>query len=598
MGERQFRELSKTFIIPGIICIGLLLAVVFVFLRLSFYAHTVLIGITILGSYSLFFESAVEFLKRKFALDYIAMVAIVVALLTQEYFVAAIIALMISSGRTLEDYGVMQAKNNLTKLSERIPNETTLYEKDKELTKVKIEKVAVGDKILVKKGEVIPLDGTLVSSLCSVDESSLTGEPYPVEKVNGDMIRSGTVNTGDVIIIVVTRPQKESSYNKIIELVKSAQQEKAPLVRLADKYSTIFTLITAAFCILAFLYSNSLVGVLAVLVVATPCPLILATPIALLGGVNAASKKRIIVKKLAGLESLSRASAFVFDKTGTITIGTPILTEISASSKSLEEKALSVAVALERNSLHPLAKAIVFYGKKRDVSMVSAEHVTETLGQGIQGTVNAKRYTLKREKELGGLVIDLYEEKKIIAKFHFEEEIKEDSVQVVGKLQKMGLILEVFTGDKLSSAQKTLSKLGENIRLTAECTPEDKLKGVVELKKEGRVVAMVGDGINDAPALAMADVGIVFSNEEQTAASEAADIVFLGSDLNLVYDSLKISRSTVRIAMQSILAGIGASVICMVLASVGLIPPIMGAFLQEAIDVVVIINALRASTIS
>ncbi|MFI5265124.1 MAG: heavy metal translocating P-type ATPase [Candidatus Levyibacteriota bacterium] len=597
MDTKQLRILSQTFIVPGIIFSSILVALVLVLFHSYVIANILLISASLLGSYGLFLESTRSLFKKQFALDYIAMVAIIVSILTGEYFVASIISLMIASGRTLEAYGVMQAKNNLTRLSERIPHETTLYERNGPGKKIKIEEVVVGQEILVKKGEVIPLDGILISEVAQADESSLTGEPYPQDKEKGDIMRSGTVNVGNVAILKVTKTQQESSYSKILNLVKSAQQEKAPLVRLADKYSTVFTVITAVLCLFAYFYSHSLTGVLAVLVVATPCPLILATPIALLGGVNASSKKRIIIKKLASLESLARASVFVFDKTGTITIGTPILSKIESSRVS-EKNILSIAAAIERNSLHPLAKAIVEQAKKEKAPHVTAIEVTEVIGNGISGKVDEKTYTLQREKESEGLVIDVITAGKTIAKLYFEEEIRGDSRSIVEKLQQMGVLVQVFTGDKLSSAQKVLSKLGENIGLKAECSPEGKLQGVDEFKKQGKVVAMVGDGINDAPALALADIGIVFSNEEQTAASEAADIVFLGSDFSLVYESFKISKATIHIAMQSIIFGIGASIICMVFAALGFIPPIIGAFLQEAIDVVVILNALRASRIS
>ena len=589
--------LINTFKIPAIILFGIILYVILELLKLSAPAVIIAFLITILGRYRLFKETFLNLLKRRFALDYIAILAIVVSLITKEYIVAAILALMIESGRTLEDYGVAQAKKSLTKLAERIPNEVILWENKRAGAKITIGKVKIGDLILIRKGEVIGLDGILDSEAGLTDESSLTGEPYTIEKIKGDNIRSGTINIGDPIIIKVTKIQADSTYNKIIDMVKKAQDEKSPLVRMADKYSGIFTLITLVITGFSYIYSGfDLTRALAVLVIATPCPLIIATPIALLGGVNSASKKHIIVKKLASIEILSRAQALIFDKTGTITLGKPRVVEFLNSAKNYTDKELlAIAESIERNSLHPLAKAIVNFAKEKNASIVHAEKIEEKVGVGISGTVNGKKYTLSKLKSADGMAIEILENNKSIGIFRFEDEIKQDSKNIITNLKKAGFQIFIFTGDKKEAADKVAAQLGGDVIVKAECAPEDKQKGIHELKKQGKITAMVGDGINDAPALALADVGMVFSNEEQTAASEAADIVFLGGNFSLVVDSLNIAKKTIYIAKQSIFWGIGISVLGMVFASFGLIPPIGGAFIQEAIDVAVIINALRAS---
>ena len=588
-------RLAKTFINPLIILVGILIYLVLAFFHISIPAILIIFSVTVLGSFDLFKDSFENLLKKHFALDYIAMLAIIVALATNEYLVAALIALMISSGRTLEEYGVSQAKKNLTKLADRIPNEITLWENDKISKKISINKAEIGQQILVRKGEVIGLDGILISQAGLTDESSLTGEPYLIDKIKGDQIRSGTINIGDPIVIEILKTQEGSTYNKIIEMVKRAQDEKAPLVRLADKYSTVFTIITIIIASFAYLHSHSLIGILAVLVIATPCPLILATPIALLGGVNASAKKRIIVKKLASIETLSKTTVFIFDKTGTITLGKPKIALFQNFSKKQDEEILSIAQSIERNSLHPVAKAIVEFSKQHNSKHIIATGITERVGSGISAVVNGKTYSMEKAKEIDGMKVQLLENGKRIAAFEFEDEIKEDSKNIIKKIRHLGISMFIYTGDKKAAAEKVVEKLGEEISIQAECTPEDKQKGIELLKKQGKITAMVGDGINDAPALALADVGIVFSNEEQTAASEAADIVLLGNDFSLILDSFSIARKTISIAMQSILFGIGASVIGMVFASFGLIPPVAGAFLQEAIDVAVILNALRAA---
>jgi heavy metal translocating P-type ATPase len=594
---KQKVSLLNTFRIPAVVIFAIIVYVILLVLKLNLAAAVVAIFATLLGSYRLFYETASSILKKNFALDYIAILAILVSLATQEYLVAAILALMISSGRTLEDYGVSQAKRSLTKLAERIPNEVFLWANGKIGEKIKIESVKKNQQIFVRKGEVIGLDGVLVSEDGLTDESSLTGEPYAIEKIAGDPIRSGTINIGQPIVIKVTKESGDSTYNKIVAMVKNAQDEKSPFVRLADSYSGIFTIVTLLITGFAYVYSGfDLIRALAVLAIATPCPLIIATPIALLGGVNASSKKHIIVKKLAALEVLARAQAIIFDKTGTITLGKPRVSQFKNLTKNYSDKEiLAISESIERNSLHPLAKAVVTFAKENKAPVLHAEKIEEKVGSGISGTLKNKTYTLSKVASSEGMMIGIFEDKTHLATFVFEDEIKQESKDIIKHLKARGFQLFIFTGDKKEAAEKVVVSLGGNIIIQAEAKPEDKQAGIADLKKKGIVTAMVGDGINDAPALALADVGMVFSNEEQTAASEAADMVFLGGNFSLVIDSLNIAKRTIKIAKQSIFVGIGISILGMVFASMGFISPLGGAFLQEAIDVAVIINALRAS---
>ncbi|HUD44326.1 MAG TPA: heavy metal translocating P-type ATPase [Patescibacteria group bacterium] len=551
----------------------------------------------VIGSYQLFIEMAQGLLHRQYALDYIAALAILVSFFTGEYLVCAIIALMISSGRNLESYGVSQAKKSLTLLASRIPQDVVLYKNNQPGEKVNLSKVTIGQEILVRKGEVIPLDGILLSENGQTDESSLTGEPYTIDKFSGDIIRSGTVNVGEPILIQVTKVEKDSTYRKIIEMVKQAQNEKAPLVRLADQYSTYFTFITLILAVVGFFFAGGMRGVLAVLVVATPCPLILATPIALLGGVNAAAKKRIIVKKLSSLESLAHVKSVVFDKTGTLTIGKPQVTEITIHDKNYTEKQiLAIASAIERNSLHPLAKAIVNYAKEKGIKPAQVTNVREIIGDGIQANIAKDNFNITKSSHAqDGIHLSVMKNGKAAATIHLADEIKESSYAIMEKLRQQSIDLHIFTGDRQSEADRIAKLLNSQVEVRAEMTPEAKKIGIEQLQKQGKTVAMLGDGINDAPALALADVGLVFSNEEQTAASEAADIVLLGGNFDLVFSTFSIARNTITIALQSIRWGIGLSILCMIIAAFGYIPPIVGAGIQEAIDVVVILNALRAS---
>lgn len=588
-------KLSESFRIPLFVFLGIIAYLVLSFLKLTSISNIVVFITIIVGSYKLFRDTINSMLKKQLALDYVAILAIIVSLITEEYLVAAIIALMISSGRTLEEYGVARAKNSLTKLIDRIPNSVSVWKNGEVIRKELISKVKIGEEILIRRGEVIGLDGILVSQAGLTDESSLTGEPYAIDKIQGDQIRSGTINVGNPIVLKVTKEAADSTYRKIIDMVKRAQGEKAPLVRLADRYSIIFTFLTLVIAGFAYLLDRNMNSVLAVLVIATPCPLILATPIALMGGISAAAGKKIIIKKLSNIEVLSRIKAVIFDKTGTITLGRPTVVSFEKFTKNYEEKnLLAISEALERNSLHPLAKTIVGYARDKKSPVFHAEKVKEIIGSGIEGLVNNKKYSLTKLKE-EGMTIGIYEGSTLLAIFRFEDEIKKESKTILSYLKNLGLELFIFTGDKKANAEKVAKEIGGNITVRAECSPEDKKEGIEELKKAGKLTAMIGDGINDAPALAFADVGMVFANDEQTAASEAADIVFLGGDFSLVLESFKIAKRTIGIALGSIKWGIGLSVVGMIFASFGLIPPIVGAFLQEAIDVAVILNALRAS---
>lgn len=585
----------EEFRIPLLILLGIIVAL---FLQLvnNSLVPFLLILITLIGSFDLIRDSVVSLLHRKYVLDYIAIIAIVVALITGEYLVAAVIALMISSGRTLEHYGISKAKRALTLLVDRIPDTVTLWQEGGAGEKIKINKAVVGQEILVKKGEVIPLDGEIVSESGLVDESSLTGEPYEIEKIVGDTARSGTVNIGNPLIIKVTRPQSESTYNKIIEMVKQAQEEKSPFIRLADQYSTYFTVVTLIIVAFAYLTSGQIERVLAVLVVATPCPLILATPIALIGGINSAAKKKIIIKKLAAIEILSKVKTLVLDKTGTITLGLPNVRGFENTSLDMSDtEILGVVQSLERNSLHPLAKALVEFAKNKKAPVYHARNIEEKIGQGIFGEINGKTYRLTKSKSTEGMMIELQREDKVLAIFSFEDQIKPESQAIIHELKNQDYQMLVFTGDKKTAAARVAQQLGGDIEFRSEMSPQDKQQGIVELKKQNQKVAMIGDGINDAPALALADVGMVFSNEEQTAASEAASVVFLGGDFSQVKSVMNIASKTMAIALQSIFIGIGLSILAMIFASFGYIKPITGALLQELIDVGVIINALRAS---
>jgi heavy metal translocating P-type ATPase len=551
-----------------------------------------------IGSEPLVRRTLVALRQRRYALDYLALLAIAAALATTELQVGAVIALMLASGQALEDYGVGRARSSLSLLADRIPRSAVVIGEHGSHALMPVEEITVGSTILVRHGEVLPLDGELLSEQSLVDESSLTGEPYLLQKTRGDEVRSGTVNQGPPLSLLVCREARDSTYRQILALVDAAQDSAAPMVRLADRYSLVFSAFAIALAGAAWWWSGSLERALAVLVVATPCPLILAVPIALVGGVNRAAREKIIVKRLAALEVLARVAYLVLDKTGTITVGRPELTRIEPgpTTPSMDsEFALTLTAAVERHSLHPIAKALVEAARARALPTLPVFDVVET-GQEISARVDGRMVRVHgAEAPYGELRVVCEINGRRAATFVLEDRLKAEARLVIARILGLGVDLAVATGDRRAAAEHVVRELGLPLRLEAECTPAHKLELIRAHQAMGKTVGMVGDGINDAPALAQADVGLVFAHEARTASSEAADIVLLGGEIQQVWQALSIARQTIRVATQGILLGIGLSAVAMLTASAGLLPPLMGAFLQEGIDVLVIMNALRAT---
>lgn len=583
--------------VPVFVLVTIVLSAIFHYgFQLVYFSITVSVIGIVVGSWQLLKDTLDSIRKRSFALDYIAILAIITGLITANFLVSGVIVLMMSGGNALEAYAQKRAKKSLTALKNRIPNRIQVIDATGQLHTQQIEKVEIGSHIFLRKGEVVPLDGVLVEQGGTFDESSLTGEPYPIKKQNGDPVRSGTVNIGEAVTIRTVVVNKDSTYHHIVQLVNEAESAKAPFIQLADRLSAVFTLLTLILAAIAYLISGDLTRVLSVLVIATPCPLILATPIALIGGMNAAAQERIIFKQLAALEALAETTAIIFDKTGTITLGQPKLETVTSLSQSIhEEKIISIAAGLEKNSLHPFAKAIMAEAKKRAISPAHLENTHEKIGEGIMGKLQKDWFRLSGDKKHGSSEIVLYKNDSPVARLTFNDELKSDSIKVLEKLQSLHIDISVFTGDSQKRAQEVLKKLPAGIHLQSQLSPQEKQKGIKEIKSSGKKVAMVGDGINDAPALALADVGLVFSHEEHTAASEAADIVLLAGDFKGVLKVLEISRRTMHIAQQSMYVGLGLSLLGMIYAALGHLPPFFGAVSQELIDVAVILNALRAA---
>ncbi|MDE2019274.1 MAG: cadmium-translocating P-type ATPase [Patescibacteria group bacterium] len=570
-------------------------ATVFVLAALGFWggfsvAYVFAIAI---GLWVLLFNSAKKLFAGQFSLDYIAILAMIVALATREFGAGSVVSLMILVSEALEDYSSREAEAALKKFVERIPK-TCEVETADGYKKRSIHEIKEGDVIFIRPNEIVPLDGRLVSGRAFMDEANLTGEMEPQSYRKGQLVKSGLINLESSIELKVVGDFSGSTYQKIVNLVQEAKAHPARTVRLAEKYNYPFTAVTLIMAAAAYALSRDPSHFLAVLVIATPCPLLIAAPVSFLGGLNRASRKNIVVKRPAALETLSEVTAIFFDKTGTLTLGEPRLEKVRVLAGGYsEEQLLAAAAAIEMHSLHPLAKAVLRAKAVRRVPEAAATDVHENIGDGIAGKVDGRKYILKKSAAPsdGGIAIDVSARGVLVGQLLFEDEIKSGTGELLKELGKHYAVA-VLTGDTKENAEKVLGGLGVSIH--ARCFPEDKFAIVKAAQQKGGKVMMVGDGLNDAPALALADVGVVFSGSENSASIEAAAVAILSRNVGRVGELLAIANRSTRIARESILWGIGLSVIGMVFAMLGFIPPVTGAILQEGIDASVILNALRS----
>ncbi|MDO8659173.1 MAG: heavy metal translocating P-type ATPase [Candidatus Parcubacteria bacterium] len=560
----------------------------------------------------LWFSILRDILKGHFGVDLIAGVAILGAYLLEQYLPGLVLILMLSGGQALEAYAMRRAKFELSRLLERSPTRATKKENGiyKEIS---VDEINPGDEILIKSGEIIPVDGIVIEGNSLINEASLTGESLPVEKNVGSFVSSGTENTTGSILIRAIKIAKESRYAKIVALVKNAQESKAPIVRLADKYAVVFTVITFGISSLAYLFSHDWIRVLSVFVVATPCPLILATPIAIISGMSRAAKFGIIVKNGGALENLAEVRTILFDKTGTITMGVPEIEKVEVT-KGDEGEILRLSASLDLSSSHILARSIVLEAKHKKISFSEINNFKETFGEGVEGFINDEEYFLGKlsflktknvnissvveqehgkHKGDGKMSVYLARGGELLGAIIFSDVVRKDIEGIFEKLtNNYGVACAMVTGDHENIARRIGKSVGIST-IYADCQPEDKVLIVEKASRENGPVAMVGDGINDAPALARADVGIALASYGDTATSDASDVVIIHSSIKRVSDIYQISRKTLDIAKQGIFIGIGLSALAMVFAAFGYIKPLSGALLQEAIDVLVILNALR-----
>jgi len=542
-----------------------------------------------------------------FGVDLLAILAILATILVGEYVATLVIVLMLSGGAALEDYAAGRAQRELNALLDRAPQIAhRLRDGASEVEDVPATLVQVGDLLLVRPAEVVPVDSELVSAAAAFDESSLTGESLPVERHTGDPVLSGSVNGQAAVTMRATALAADSQFQQIVSLVAEAAASKAPVVRLADRYAVPFTAVSLLIAGIAWFVSGDPVRFAEVLVVATPCPLLLAAPVAFMGGMSRAARNGIIVKGGGVLEKLARAQTVVFDKTGTLTHGAPTIARISPEAPFGEDELLTLAASAEQYSSHVLAASVVAAAGERDLSLLSTESATEIPAHGVTARFGDREVVVGKldfvaehapdayPADLAGgeLAIYLAVDGRFAGCIVASDQVRDNAGATVRALDKLGVHESVMlTGDARPTANH-IARLVGITRVRADCLPVDKVDAVRAIRE--RPVIMVGDGVNDAPVLAVADVGIAMGAKGSTAASESADAVILLDDLSRAARAVSIGRDTVRIALQSIWLGIALSIGLMIVASFGLIPATVGALLQEFVDLATILNALRA----
>lgn len=545
-------------------------------------------------------------ISKQFGLDILAVTAIVSTIVVGEYWASLLIVLMLTGGEALEVAAAGRAQRELRSLLDRVPQLAHRIEANGDVVEVPADEVRVGDRLLVRPAEIVPVDAELASALGGFDESSLTGESLPVDKVAGDAVLSGSVNGPVAVEVVATALAADSQYQRIVELVREAASSKAPLVRLADRYALPFTAVSLGIAGLAWALSGDPVRFAEVLVVATPCPLLIAAPVAFMGGMSSAAKRGIVMKNAGSLEKLARARTVAFDKTGTLTVGRPAVVGAHAEAGFTENELVQLVGSAERYSSHVLAESLQRAAVDRGLPLLDSSDAREVPAHGVIATIGGREVVVGKPAFVGDHAPDLVPrpgssgEAAIYAAIDgrfagvvvLRDAVRTDAADTLAALRALGVTRTLMvTGDVAATADTIASGLGIT-DVHSECLPDDKVRIIREAQP--RPVVMVGDGVNDAPVLAVADVGIAMGAKGSTAASESADVVILIDDLARVARAVAIGQRTVRIALQSIWLGIAISIALMLVASVGLLPAIAGAALQEVVDLIAIVGALRA----
>lgn len=567
-----------------------------------------IIIIAIIVAFNLLRDIVETFREGNYGVDLLAFLAIASTAILGEFWATLVICLMLSGGEALEDYAEHRAERELDALTDRAPRQAHLCNRNGDIKKdVAVKDIKRGDLLLVRPGEVIPVDGAVVRGPAILDESMLTGESKPVEKNKGEDVLSGAVVTESAIVIQAAHTAQESQYEQIITLVREAIQQQPPFVRLADRVAVPFTIIALAIAGGAWAVTGVPLRFAEVLVVATPCPLLIAVPVAFISGMSRAARHGIIVKSSAAIEQLSRAKTIAFDKTGTLTQGTLKVAKIMPVKGTDKKELLLLAASAEQQSGHILAHSLVEEAKAQNLRLQSPRKLKEETARGVTATFKKQIIMIGKHSWLQSEGVKKLPKAKddttsvyvaadgiYLGAIHFADELRPEAADTITALRNMGIQNTVMlTGDQKTVAESIARPLSLN-KVIAGCLPADKLHFIRAIPKGQRPAAMVGDGVNDAPVLAASEIGIAMGAKGATAASESADVVIMLDQLDRVPKMVEISQRTIRIAWQSISVGVGLSILFMGIAATGHIPALVGAWIQEAIDVLVIFNALRA----
>ena len=588
---------------------GLALGVGLKLAGLGAWSSLVWTAVTVPVLAALLAEIVTSLAHGEVGLDIVAGLSMTAALAFGETLAAAIVALMYAGGQLLEAYAERKARREMTALLSRVPR-SALRHLDGRLEEVPLERVQPGDRLLVRQGDVVPVDGAVANGVAVLDTSALTGEAMPVTSQPGQPVLSGSTNVGDVFDLTATRRAAESTYAGVVRLVETAQKARAPMSRLADRYAMLFLALTVALAAAAWGLTGDPIRAVAVLVVATPCPLILAVPVALVAGLSRAAKLGILIKGGKAIEMLARVRALVLDKTGTLTHGRARLVSTRVAVHLSEDELLRLAASLDQASKHIIAQTIVAEARGRSLSLAIPAEVVEIPGEGIEGKVDGRMaavgglhfiagkfgsavWSLAGDRPPGAVASAVAVDGKLAGLLVLADELRAGTEELLRDLRELGIERIVLaTGDRHEVAQFFSSGLSLDL-VRSELTPDQKILVVLSERKNGPVM-MIGDGVNDAPALAAADIGMAMGAKGAAASAEAADVVLLVDQLDRVLPAMRIAQRSRFIALQSVVAGMGLSILAMVAAALGYIVPVEGALLQELIDVAVIFNALRA----
>jgi len=555
-------------------------------------------------------EIVITLRRGDVGLDIVAALSMTAALVFGEALAASIVALMYAGGQYLEAFAERTARREMTALLSRVPRAALRY-RDRQLEETPLDLILPGDRLLVRRGDVVPVDGTVAKGLAVLDQSALTGESLPAQFKLGDAVLSGSTNAGEAFDLAATRRAAESTYAGIVRLVEAAQRARAPMSRLADRYAILFLVVTVVLAGAAWWLTGDPIRAVAVLVVATPCPLILAVPVAIVSGISRAAKLGILIKGGKAIEALAQVRSLVIDKTGTLTIGEAKLVSVRAAQGIEPDELLRVAASLDQASKHVVAGTIVTEAKSRNLPLAIPSDVVETPGEGIAGVIEGRRVVvggihfvaakvanadfslLPSNRQPGALAVAVAVDRRLAGVLILADEVRAGTETLLHEMRNVGVErLVLATGDRQEVARFIASGLSFDL-VRSELTPDQKILVVLSERKNGPVM-MVGDGVNDAPALAAADVGVAMGAKGAAASAEAADVVLLVDHLDRILPSIKIAKRSRYIALESVVAGIGLSTLAMVAAAFGYLTPVEGAVLQEVIDVGVIFNALRA----